>query len=229
MHGRTITSLPDGMMFSKAILLWTSSYFVRSVLTRRFGLVKIHLTANRGSTVCYRVVSSISGVNYGDVNQLLSVCSFSMALVVGVPLRSGRLSADTAVTGTARYLIDRRDTEFRNPDRFIRQARQTAAWEDAIIDRRGENLLGPKQKWNHNDTGGNQKTVVRNETVIQRQNEGKRLQPAPKQKSSTVGNQTVVVSQTSEGTVIFRDAEEFRELLSTHAQRVAEVQAMIEA
>ncbi len=105
---------------------------------------------------------------------------------------------------------------------------------DKIIDRRVEELLDPNLKWDHNETGGTQKTVVVNETVIQRQNGGTRLQPAPKQNSQTgsnraIGNQTVVVSQTSEGTVILRNAEEFRKLLATHAQRVAEVQATIEA
>lgn len=105
---------------------------------------------------------------------------------------------------------------------------------DKIIDRRVEELLDPNLKWDHNEAGGTQKTVVVNETVIQRQNGGTRLQPAPKQNAQTgsnraVGNQTVVVSQTSEGTVILRNAEEFRKLLATHAQRVAEVQATIEA
>jgi len=57
-----------------------------------------------------------------------------------------------------------------------------------------------------------------------RSREEKRLQPAPRQKSSTV-----VVSQTLEVTVILRNAEEFRELLATHVRKVAEAQAMIEA
>lgn len=110
---------------------------------------------------------------------------------------------------------------------------------DKIIDRRVEELLAPNLKWNHNETGGTQKTVVVNETVIQRQNGGTRLQPAPKQNAQTVsnrdasnravGNQTVVVSQTSEGTIILRNAEEFRKLLATHARKVAEVQATIDA
>ena len=93
----------------------------------------------------------ISGVNYGDVNQLLSVCRFFVVLVAGMPLRSGRLSVDTAVTGTVRYVTDRRDTEFLIPDRFIRQS---AAWGDAIIDRRGEKLPGPKLKWNQDAAAG---------------------------------------------------------------------------
>lgn len=101
---------------------------------------------------------------------------------------------------------------------------------DKIIDRRVEELLDPNLKWNHNDSGGTQKTVVRNETVIQRQNGDTRLQPTPQQSSTTasnkaVGNQTVVVSQTSEGTVILRNAEEFRKLLATHAKRVAQTKA----
>lgn len=101
---------------------------------------------------------------------------------------------------------------------------------DKIVDRRVEELLDPNLKWNHNETGGTQKTVVVNETVIQRQNGGTRLQPAPKQNSQTASNQTgdnqtVVVSQTSEGTVILRNAEEFRELLATHAKRVAQAKA----
>ncbi len=101
---------------------------------------------------------------------------------------------------------------------------------DKIIDRRVEELLDPNLKWNHNEAGGTQKTVVVNETVIQRQNGSTRLQPAPRQNvqpssNRTVGNQTVVVSQTSEGTVILRNAEEFRELLATHAKRVAQTKA----
>ena len=85
------------------------------------------------------------------MNQSLSVCCFSVALVVDMPLRSGRMSADTAVTGTARCVTDRRDTEFLTPDRFIRQS---AAWGDAIIDRRGEKLPGPKLKWNQDAAAG---------------------------------------------------------------------------
>ncbi len=85
------------------------------------------------------------------MNQSLSVCCFSVALVVDMPLRSGRMSADTAVTGTARCVTDRRDTEFLTPDRFIPQA---ATWDDAIIDRRGEKLPGPKRKWNPDAAAG---------------------------------------------------------------------------
>jgi hypothetical protein len=85
------------------------------------------------------------------MNQSLSVCCFSVALVVDMPLRSGRMSADTAVTGTARCVTDRRDTEFLTPDRFIPQA---ATWDDAIIDRRGEKPPGPKRKWNPDAAAG---------------------------------------------------------------------------
>lgn len=115
----------------------------------------------------------------------------------------------------------------------LKRIQQTIAMRDKIadkiIDRRVEELLDPNLKWDVDTAAGSQKTVTRTQSVVRKQSDDKELQPTPNQNSATVTNQTVVVSQTSEGTVLLRNAEKFRELLATHARRVAEVQATIEA
>jgi hypothetical protein len=91
---------------------------------------------------------------------------------------------------------------------------------DKIIDRRVEELLDPNLKWNHDGADGSQKTIVRNETVIRQQNQNGQPQLPPQQQSAVNNNQHVTVTRPSAGTVILRNAGEFRKLLTTHAQQV---------
>ncbi len=99
---------------------------------------------------------------------------------------------------------------------------------DKIIDRRVEELLDPNLKWDQNSEVSSQNSVVRKQTVTVRGNGAARLQPAPQQKPAS-DHRTVVVAPSSDEKVILRKAEEFRQLLATHARRVAQVQASIEA
>ena len=99
---------------------------------------------------------------------------------------------------------------------------------DQIIDRRVEELLEPSLKGEHNATAGSQERVVRNQSINQQWNHGKQVEPATKQKAVTVSGQPVVINRPSDGTVILRKADEFRELLTTHAKRVAQIQASVE-
>lgn len=100
---------------------------------------------------------------------------------------------------------------------------------DKIIDRRVEELLDPNLNWDQNVAAGTQKTVVRTQSVIQQQNQGQRVQPAPKQNTAAVGTQPVEVTRPSASTVILRNAGEFRELLRTHARNVGLVHQQIKS
>ena len=74
---------------------------------------------------------------------------------------------------------------------------------DEIIDRRVEELLDPNLKWDHNETGGTQKPVLRNETVNRQQrNNGQQQQWAP-----ASSNQHVTVTSVSNGTAIHRKSD----------------------
>lgn len=88
---------------------------------------------------------------------------------------------------------------------------------DKIIDRRVEELLDPNLKWDHNVGAGSQKTVVRNRSINQQQSQGQR---ATQQQATVSISPQAAVTRLSAGTVILRNAGEFRELLTTHAQQV---------
>jgi hypothetical protein len=88
---------------------------------------------------------------------------------------------------------------------------------DKIIDRRVEELLDPNLKWDHNVGAGTQETVVRNRSINQQQSQGQR---ATQQEATVSISPQSAVTQLSAGTVILRNAVEFRELLTTHAQQV---------
>lgn len=110
-------------------------------------------------------------------------------------------------------------------DRIKRSIEMRDRIADQIIDRRVDELLEPNVKWDHDASAGVQKKVVRNQSVIKQQNQGQRLQPVLKQDAVAVAERPVAVAPPSNGTVILRKADEFRELLTTHAKRVAQTQA----
>lgn len=96
---------------------------------------------------------------------------------------------------------------------------------DKIIDRRVEELLDPNLTWDHNVGAGSQKTVVRNRSINQLQSLGQR---ATQQEATASSSPQAAVTRLSTGTVILRNAGEFRELLTTHAQQVGLAKQRVE-
>ena len=93
---------------------------------------------------------------------------------------------------------------------------------DQIIDRRLEELLDPNVK------SGSETTSKRNIQIkVDRSSSTTQQQQAKPTQSTTVRSTEVVDSRSADSAMILRSAEEFRNLLSDRASRVAQVKAKI--
>jgi hypothetical protein len=91
---------------------------------------------------------------------------------------------------------------------------------DKIIDRRVDELLDPNLKWDHSATAASQQRVTQTSTTAE--------QLSRPQQPTAIGSPTAMGTRPSGGTVILRSADEFRELLVSHARRVVDLKAGIE-